>query len=143
MKRCHLSLLGCLLVGMLVTAAPVPKASKSPVEIVLSGNRQILVVTLKNTTKEELVIPYKGEPLDDFEIELVGDNGKRFTTPRDSDELQDAKPGKLTIPPMKSVNLQAHICHAMPLLHNPKEVTIHVRWKFQGSEIKATPVTFK
>lgn len=121
-------------------AAPVPKAPGVPgVEVVVGGDTQIMTVTIRNDGREALELPYQASPWEHLSVVLRGDNGKSHTLKFDPKDDPAAKPGTLTVPAGKSVMLDLHVCHAMPLLGNPEKVTASVQLKLGNKTADAKP----
>jgi len=132
-----------LLASPFAVAAPVPKRAEKPAaELKLSADPLVLEITIQNNGKEPLELPYRVMPLEHFTIELRGANGKSYTIPRLGENVTDAKPGILTIPPGESETLSLHICHYMPQVGKPGEkFTVAARLKHGDKVYESKPLT--
>ena len=133
-----------LLASPFAVAAPVPKALAHPtVEVTLAANTpSVLEVTVRNTGKEPLELPYRVMPLEHFTITLRGEKGKLYTIPAFGENAKDAKPGTLTIPAGKSETLSVHTCHFLPEIGEPgQKVTFTARLKLGDKVNEAKPLT--
>lgn len=121
-------------------AAPIPKAPSIPgIAVTVAGDTSVMTVTVRNDTSEALELPYQASPWEAFTVVFRGDNGKTYTFQSDGKGDRDATPGTLKIPAGKSEALTLHVCHFMPLLENPENVTATVQLKVGNKTAEAKP----
>jgi hypothetical protein len=131
---------------MAAAANPIPSApavQKPAVELSLSGTKAIVVdVTVRNNTREPIVLSYFDSPFELFTLEIRGQNGKRVVI---ADKVPaDAKKPTWTVtaPPGGIATMSLEACHHLAEIGGPQErYTFVARAVINGVAVESAPVT--